>query len=417
MEVRAASSSGREGRAQMKQADRLLPTLRFAKNEMLRSAVDSRAPADDVVALVLGSPQSHENDDAAVAVLVETFEGVQHGWANGYDRRNVQYAWEIVRRLAVGGHASFNAALDAMAASHASPRCGEVWTASHVAYRCTTCGLSDSSCQCVHCFDPEDHVGHDFRLYSSGAGGCCDCGDPQAWKESGFCSRHRRSAEAEAQMYHVDAAVERGATIALRAVLQHLIWAMRRAFYQSGAPDPAGCYAVVPIVDFIGALAGSSPGLRLLTGRWLLAKLPAHMLAGTYQVTGFDLVADSCVVHALLRLGLYLPNPIPDALGAHFLHLLLDAEFKERFTTLFVASYPALMNTFVRDAVQAPQENLAAVAAFDEQKREDERWGQQPPAQSVFPRKPVPPSVAAKVISRFLDRIFCACARILVGLC
>jgi len=376
---------------------------------MLRSAVDSHGPAEDVAALILGSPPSRESDDAAVAVLVEAFEGGQHRWADGYNKRNVQYAWEIVRRLAVGGRAGFKDALDAMAASHASPRCGEVWTASHVAYRCATCGLSDSSCQCVHCFDPDDHVGHDFRLYSSSAGGCCDCGDPQAWRESGFCARHRRSAETEAQMYRVDAAVERGATIALRAVLQHLIWAMRRAFYQSGAPDPAGCYAIAPAVDFIGALAASSPGLRLLTGRCLLAKLPAHMLAGTYQVTGADLVADPCVVLALLRLGLCLPDPVPDALGAHFLHLLLDAEFKERFTTLFVASYPALMGVFVRDALQAPHENVAAVTAFEEQKREDERWGEQPPAQSVFPRKPVPPSVAAKAIARFLDRIFCAC--------
>ena len=44
---------------------------------------------------------------------------------------------------------------------------------------------------CVECFDPEEHKGHDFRLYSSPSGGCCDCGDPLAWSPSGFCKRHQ----------------------------------------------------------------------------------------------------------------------------------------------------------------------------------------------------------------------------------
>jgi hypothetical protein len=72
-----------------------------------------------------------------------------------------------------------------------SSRCSNAWQGDHMAYRCRTCGLSDSSCMCVECFDPEEHEGHDFRLYSSPSGGCCDCGDPLAWKTSGFCKRHQ----------------------------------------------------------------------------------------------------------------------------------------------------------------------------------------------------------------------------------
>ena len=48
----------------------------------------------------------------------------------------------------------------------------------HVAYRCKTCGVSDSSCICIECFDPKEHEGHEFRMYKSSSGGCCDCGDP-----------------------------------------------------------------------------------------------------------------------------------------------------------------------------------------------------------------------------------------------
>ena len=35
----------------------------------------------------------------------------------------------------------------------------------HLAYRCKTCGMSDSSCMCTECFDPDDHIGHDYRMY------------------------------------------------------------------------------------------------------------------------------------------------------------------------------------------------------------------------------------------------------------
>ena len=70
-------------------------------------------------------------------------------------------------------------------------QCEAVWTNDHIAYRCRDCGTSESSCMCVDCFDPAEHEGHDFRIYRCASGGCCDCGDPQAWRPEGFCKRHR----------------------------------------------------------------------------------------------------------------------------------------------------------------------------------------------------------------------------------
>ena len=43
---------------------------------------------------------------------------------------------------------------------------------------------------CVECFRAGDHTGHDYSVTHVG-GGCCDCGDPQAWKPKGFCRNHR----------------------------------------------------------------------------------------------------------------------------------------------------------------------------------------------------------------------------------
>ena len=43
-------------------------------------------------------------------------------------------------------------------------KCEEVWSGEHMAYRCRDCGLSESSCMCVACFDP-DQVCY-FSLFS-----------------------------------------------------------------------------------------------------------------------------------------------------------------------------------------------------------------------------------------------------------
>eukprot|EP00300_Choanocystis_sp_HF-7_P016083 c19291_g1_i2.p1 GENE.c19291_g1_i2~~c19291_g1_i2.p1 ORF type:complete len:1392 (+),score=257.16 c19291_g1_i2:214-4176(+) len=55
--------------------------------------------------------------------------------------------------------------------------------------------MTESSCICPECFLNGDHEGHDYKIYHSGMGGSCDCGDPLAWRESGNCTRHGAGAE------------------------------------------------------------------------------------------------------------------------------------------------------------------------------------------------------------------------------
>lgn len=60
----------------------------------------------------------------------------------------------------------------------------------------------DPTCAiCMPCFLASDHKGkknggkvlifieHDYTIHPSG-GGVCDCGDPQAWRQEGFCTKH-----------------------------------------------------------------------------------------------------------------------------------------------------------------------------------------------------------------------------------
>lgn len=41
----------------------------------------------------------------------------------------------------------------------------------------------------MDCFKNSNHQGHRYMAKKAG-GGCCDCGDAEAWKPSGFCKNH-----------------------------------------------------------------------------------------------------------------------------------------------------------------------------------------------------------------------------------
>lgn len=41
----------------------------------------------------------------------------------------------------------------------------------------------------MECFKNSNHEGHRFVVRDA-VGGCCDCGDKEAWKEEGFCKFH-----------------------------------------------------------------------------------------------------------------------------------------------------------------------------------------------------------------------------------
>jgi hypothetical protein len=64
--------------------------------------------------------------------------------------------------------------------------------------------------QCQACFQNSNHEGHEVFFHRTGVGGCCDCGDVEAWAESGFCTRHGRrpAAAAAGDMVNLPLAVK-----------------------------------------------------------------------------------------------------------------------------------------------------------------------------------------------------------------
>ena len=55
---------------------------------------------------------------------------------------------------------------------------------------CFDCRVDETCVICLECFKNSNHEGHQYFIKKSGCGGCCDCGDPEAWSEKGFCKTH-----------------------------------------------------------------------------------------------------------------------------------------------------------------------------------------------------------------------------------
>ena len=68
--------------------------------------------------------------------------------------------------------------------------CAKPLKAGDVAWKCEDCEKDPTCIICQDCFHKSDHTGHRVWLKTN-VGGCCDCGDPDAWDPKGFCSDHK----------------------------------------------------------------------------------------------------------------------------------------------------------------------------------------------------------------------------------
>ncbi|KAI0013389.1 hypothetical protein F4779DRAFT_390577 [Xylariaceae sp. FL0662B] len=74
--------------------------------------------------------------------------------------------------------------------------CGHIFRAGEASYGCKTCSTDETCCLCSKCFNATDHTDHIVRIsISPGNSGCCDCGDPEAWKTPMFCTIHSERQE------------------------------------------------------------------------------------------------------------------------------------------------------------------------------------------------------------------------------
>eukprot|EP01147_Barroeca_monosierra_P007907 gene7907-697_t len=76
-------------------------------------------------------------------------------------------------------------------------RCGHVFAEGEPTYTCAECGVDPTCVLCHTCFMQSEHRNHHFSVQMSNSGGCCDCGDQEAWKGHAFCQTHQPHGEKE----------------------------------------------------------------------------------------------------------------------------------------------------------------------------------------------------------------------------
>ena len=83
-----------------------------------------------------------------------------------------------------------------LASLKSQKRCGKLMTEGDLVYNCKQCQADPTCILCQECFSKSDHTGHEVIFHKAAPGGCCDCGDEEAWDPKGFCSDHGKNGAA-----------------------------------------------------------------------------------------------------------------------------------------------------------------------------------------------------------------------------
>lgn len=90
-----------------------------------------------------------------------------------------------------------------------------------IAWICKNCQSDETCVLCNACFQNSNHEGHEVYYYHSQAGGCCDCGDCDAWKPSGFCKRHGQQTHSD-PLALVPAEIRKVGTLLLQTMISEM---------------------------------------------------------------------------------------------------------------------------------------------------------------------------------------------------
>ncbi|CAJ0823623.1 3994_t:CDS:10 [Entrophospora sp. SA101] len=99
---------------------------------------------------------------------------------NGFGDGNYEYKLSLAQSSNVNNHSL-----------EKGRPCGHVFKKGEGVYRCRDCAIDGTCVFCTRCFHATDHEDHDviFSITTSWSG-CCDCGDPEAWKVPIHCAYH-----------------------------------------------------------------------------------------------------------------------------------------------------------------------------------------------------------------------------------
>lgn len=126
-----------------------------------------------------------------------------------FDEGNAKHAViDLIEKFICGDNSQSFLDRLKLRASEASV-CGRVFKIGEPTYSCRECsmflrlcyvaiyvnlssfsGMDPTCVLCSSCFKKSSHRLHKYKMSTSGGGGCCDCGDSEAWKRDPSCEEH-----------------------------------------------------------------------------------------------------------------------------------------------------------------------------------------------------------------------------------
>ncbi|CAM6107115.1 unnamed protein product [Calypogeia fissa] len=218
--------------------------------------------------------------------------------------------------------------------------CGAVWGSNDIAYRCRTCEHDPTCAICVPCFQAGDHRNHDYLMIRTG-GGCCDCGDATAWKQKGFCSRHRGPGFAPSLPTKF---LTSGAPV-LEALLR--LWVSKLNAAQVVAEGKPKKWTLMTSEEKVA----SQTSIAIIDMLLVFCNSSESMLNFTAKYVGMKNLG---VLDTLLRTEYFLPERVVRRLHVLLYKLLGDTSFKCSFAQEFIAHYPKFLRDSVREDLEGP---------------------------------------------------------------
>ncbi len=221
--------------------------------------------------------------------------------------------------------------------------CGTVRKNDELAYKCKTCERDPTCAVCVPCFRHGDHVGHDYAMIRTG-GGCCDCGDVQAWKRNGFCSRHRgASAEDDDPAAPMSPRLRNALVEVAEAISSEVLFYCER-FHKilrderamDEVPRESACSKesiehVGLCLTWLEKILKCGDGIRRVIGVYLAKPMETSWLSYMLRLDGVD----------------RLPPAVCKALHSLYFQLITDLVFKRAFLELFISNYSRFVHALV----------------------------------------------------------------------
>lgn len=143
--------------------------------------------------------------------------------------------------------------------------CGYVFKRGDIAWNCRTCQADNTCVICDECFRHSDHEGHEVFFHRTQPGGCCDCGDIEAWDQQGCCPQHTPAKTCIPVTTMEDEAVKSS-----QVALEEGQGVVRSCLGQSMAGSALGIVIGMAVQTIVEAMDGAGIGCDVIqwTKRW-----------------------------------------------------------------------------------------------------------------------------------------------------